>query len=249
MSQDKILFIMGNGPSLKEIMTNPDYLDVIRNNHSFGLNAAYRAYEKYNFYPTYFGCFDYVVNDSHKEAFESLVLSDNSIQKFYFIGTGEKKQHLYKEQVVDHEKFQKINFRDIGVSRYPGISLGFDKYVNSGSSGSNATQIGIMLGYKRIVLLGCDCNYVEKLKEVVHCDKLNIYKLMVTNNIETNPNYWFDDYQQVGDKFNVPCGQQTQLPSWKNIYRFCPPDVKIVNCSEISKISYFEKQPFTNYLK
>ena len=61
----KTLFIMGNGPSLGEIMNDPKKLQVLRNNHTFGLNAAYRAYEKYNFYPTYFGCFYYVVNESH----------------------------------------------------------------------------------------------------------------------------------------------------------------------------------------
>ena len=83
VASDKILFIMGNGPSLGEIMNDPKKLQILRDNHTFGLNSAYRAYEKYNFYPTYFGCFDYVVNESHKEAFENLVLSDNPIQEFY----------------------------------------------------------------------------------------------------------------------------------------------------------------------
>jgi len=45
----KTLFIMGNGPSLGEIMNDPKKLQLLRNNHTFGLNAAYRAYEKYNF--------------------------------------------------------------------------------------------------------------------------------------------------------------------------------------------------------
>ena len=66
MGNEKILFIMGNGPSLKEIMNNPCYLKILKNNHTFGLNSAYRMYKKYNFYPTYFGCFYYVVNESHK---------------------------------------------------------------------------------------------------------------------------------------------------------------------------------------
>ena len=50
MDTSKILFVMGNGPSLKEIMDNPEYLKVVKDNHSFGLNSAYRAYEKYDFY-------------------------------------------------------------------------------------------------------------------------------------------------------------------------------------------------------
>jgi hypothetical protein len=82
----KILFVMGNGPSLKEVMDNPEYIQILKKNSTFGLNAAYRMYDKYNFYPNYFGCFDYVVNESHKEAFQNLVLSNNKIEKFFFIG-------------------------------------------------------------------------------------------------------------------------------------------------------------------
>ena len=48
---------------------------------------------------------------------------------------------------------------------YLRISKNLNEYYNPGSSGANALQIGIMKGYKRIVLLGCDCKYVEILKE------------------------------------------------------------------------------------
>ena len=43
------IVIMGNGPSLKEIMNNPKYLQILKNNDTFGLNAAYRIYDKYDF--------------------------------------------------------------------------------------------------------------------------------------------------------------------------------------------------------
>ena len=54
-------------------MTSGTDLNILRNNHTFGLNAAYRAYEKYNFYPTYFGCFDYKVCEYHKKNFSKLI--------------------------------------------------------------------------------------------------------------------------------------------------------------------------------
>ena len=114
--KDKILFVMGNGPSLSEIMNNKKYLNILRNNHTFGLNSAYRAYEKYNFYPTYFGCFDCVVNESHKESFENLVLDENPIEEFYFIGNREKKQNLYKEKVINNNQAfhnVKMNIKNI----------------------------------------------------------------------------------------------------------------------------------------
>lgn len=237
----KTLFIMGNGPSLGPIMNDPKKLQVLRDNHTFGLNAAYRAYEKYKFYPTYFGCFDYVVNESHKEAFENIVLENNSIQQFFFIGNPVKKQKFFKKEVYEHDKFTQFSFHHIHVHEYNGISSSFNEYYNPGSSGANAVQIGIMLGYKNIVLLGCDCNYVEEIDGVEHYDKKRNNRIMLTKNIEHNPNYWFDNYQQKGDKFNLPGTDKFQMGSWENIYKYCPDDVQIYNGSAVSKIPYFEK--------
>lgn len=246
---NKILFIMGNGPSLGKVMNNPEYLKILKNNHTFGLNAAYRAYEKYNFYPTYFGCFDYIVNESHKESFENLVLENNTIKEFYFIGNGKEKQSLFKEEVRNNTRFQKFNFIHVAIDKYTGISKSFDKYYNSGSSGANALQIGIMKGYKKIVLLGCDCNYVEEIDGVKHYDKKAECRLELTKNLDNNPNYWFSDYQKKGDRFNLPGTSKFQMGSWKNMSKFCPNDVEIINGSMISKIPYFNKQSMYNIHK
>ena len=241
---EKILFIMGNGPSLGEIMNNKEYLNILRNNHTFGLNSAYRAYEKYNFYPTYFGCFDYVVNESHKESFENLVLDENPIEEFYFIGHCKQKQKLYKEEVRNNKRFKKFNFTHVGIDKYPGISESFEKYYNPGSSGANALQIGIMKGYKKIILLGCDCNYVEEVDGVIHYDENEKNKLELTKDIDHHPNYWFVDYQKKGDRFNLPGTSKFQMGSWENMSKFCPDDVEIINGSMISNIPYFPKKKF-----
>ncbi len=237
-TENKILFIMGNGPSLKEIMENPVYLNFIRKNHSFGLNSAYRAYEKYNFYPTYFGCFDYTVNISHKSEFEKLVLSNNGIKEFYFIGDDKKKQLLYSPNVYNNSKFKKFNFINIPPDKYSSISKSFAEYYNPGSSGANALQIGIMKGYKKIVLLGCDCKYVEILNEA-KLDSKN--KLEIVKPIENNPNYWFNDYQKPGDKYNIPNTSKFQEGSWNNISKHYPKNIEIINASMVSSIPYFKK--------
>lgn len=242
---EKILFIMGNGPSLGEIMNNPTYLNFIRKHDSFGLNSAYRAYDKYKFYPTYFGCFDYLVNTSHKKEFEQLVLSNNGIKEFYFIGDENKKQMLYSPNVYNNNKFVKFNFIHCNINDYKGISKDLNKYYNPGSSGANALQIGIMKGYKKIVLLGCDCKYVEVLKEakVVSNSKLEIVK-----SVDNNPNYWFSEYQQVGDKYNVPNTNKFQNGSWNNINKYYPKNIEIINCSMVSTIPYFKKIHFKDVM-
>ena len=101
-----------------------------------------------------------------------------------------------------------------------------------------------MKGYKKIVLLGCDCNYVEKIDEAISYDVNAPHKLKINKDVKTNPNYWFDNYQQVGDCFNLPNTDKFQMGSWKNISSCCPSDVTILNASLDSKIPYFEKKNF-----
>jgi glycosyltransferase involved in cell wall biosynthesis len=247
-NNDKILFVMGNGPSLGEVMNNPKFLEILKENDTFGLNAAYRAYEKYNFYPTYFGCFDYVVNESHKESFENLVRKNNGIKEFYFIGNSEKKQKLYDNDVYNNDRFIKFNFKHINITDYKKISESFDDYYNPGSSGANATQIGILKGYKKIVLLGCDCNYVEEIENVKKYDEKHKNRLVLKENVNHNPNYWFNNYQIKGDKFNLPNTGKFQMGSWKNIYNCKPPELTLLNCSTISKIPFFEKLSFSTFI-
>ena len=81
MNLNRPLIIMGNGPSLKDV----DF-DSLQGFDTFGLNAVYRAYRKMNWYPTYFGCFDYIVNDSHRPEFTKLIKDkSNGIEKFFFL--------------------------------------------------------------------------------------------------------------------------------------------------------------------
>ncbi len=242
MGKKEILFVMGNGPSLKEIMDNPKYLNIIRQNHSFGLNAAYRAYDKYDFYPTYFGCFDYVVNESHKENFEKLVLSQNPIQKFYFIGNAQQKQNLFKEEVRNNEKFINFNFKTVPfgnkkIDVWP-KDYSLKNLTHLGSSGVDACQLGLLMGYKQIYLVGCDCNYIDKFSDNIGI-KGNLYS--ITDDVNHNPNYWFDDYQIKGDKYNKPNGDTTQINSWKRLHNYYYKNTNIINLSLNSKIPYFPK--------
>ena len=62
------IIVMGNGPSLKDV----DF-STLEGYDTFGLNAAYRAYYRMNWFPTYHGCFDYRVTDNHRESFSKLM--------------------------------------------------------------------------------------------------------------------------------------------------------------------------------
>ena len=90
----KTLIVMGNGPSLKDLNW-----DLIKDFDTFGLNSAYRAYERLDWYPTYHGCFDYIVTECHRQNFVKL------------INTGKIKQHFYIRNISNASNFTHINLQ------------------------------------------------------------------------------------------------------------------------------------------
>ena len=75
----KTLVLMGNGPSLKDVDFN-----MLNDYDTFGLNSAYRAYHRMNWYPTFHGCFDYRVTECHKDQFIDLI-ENSPIKRCFYI--------------------------------------------------------------------------------------------------------------------------------------------------------------------
>ena len=74
------LFVLGNGPSLRgfDFKKLKDY-------HTIGLNAAYRYWEKINWYPTYYCCLDpELINTHHKNIYDMIV--NKKIKKMFLRG-------------------------------------------------------------------------------------------------------------------------------------------------------------------
>lgn len=226
---NNILIVMGNGPSLKEI----DF-DQLRKYDTFGLNGAYRKYEELKFYPTYFGCFDFIVCNHHKENFSKLVLN-SPIKQFFFLTP-----NYFDEKVQNNHRFTKLNF----IHPYRDGDSSFNYFIDMGSSGANATQAGILMGYKKIILVGCDANYID----FVEGSERQGDHLIIKETPEKNPNYWFDEYQQTNDVYNIPLAQY-HLHHWSNVNKIAKKrNVDIVNCSPISKINCFRKSTLKNEL-
>ena len=211
---------MGNGPSLKDIDFN-----MLNDVDTFGLNSAYRAYRRMDWWPTYHGCFDYRVTDHHQEEFLKLI-EDSPIQKCFYI-----------RKLLDTENFQFVNLQQFGATNKFNNSIeDFTNFHDNGNSGANACSVAACLGYEKIILLGVDCNYVE-LVEGAERDGPG---LKMKETPKENPNYWFDDYQQAGDEYNVPRGQDFHKPTWNMFaYRAAHADVEVVNCSPVSTLRCF----------
>lgn len=216
---------MGNGPSLSNVVfSDLDGYD------TFGLNAAYRAYQRMDWWPTYHGCFDYIVTDNHKEEYQKLI-SESPIKKCFYIRD-------YFNNTNDG--YQYINLQNFGsTNKMNSSSKDFDLFHDNGNSGANACSVAACLGYKRIILLGVDCNYTEF---VDGCEKDgNALKMKETP--DKNPNYWFDDYQRKGDVYNVPRGFDFHMPTWNMFaYRAAHAGIEVINCSPVSTLKCFKKK-------
>jgi hypothetical protein len=234
------LVILGNGPSLKYVMGNPEYRKILKTHDTFGLNAAYRAYDELDFWPTYHGCLDMIVVESHLPQYRTIL---PRLRMMFLLS----EDHLGNDIIgFEHPNLTKIRFdpqfRD---SNDKIVSTSFTQFRNWQNSGCNCVQIGLMLGYKRIVLLGMDANYKEVLTEaaVVRDSKYTWDHLQIDKEVGSNDNYWFSNYQQVGDKYNIPNASKYHLPAW-NALGLSEHKDKIINCTSDTRISTITRRSF-----
>lgn len=206
----KKIVILGNGRSLKGFD-----LTRISKVHldSFGMNAAYRYWRMIDWWPTYFACYDLVVIDSHLEEFKKLVKDPKvPIKKFFF-----------RSQIVEHQKCVAVSNEEMG-----------EKII---TTGTGVCRTAIKMGYDTLFLLGIDCNYVEIIPEA---KKTQGRFLEIQKTPEYNPNYFFDDYQQKGDMYNVPRCDEIHLTAWSVLAEDCKKSgVDIINCNPNSKVKCF----------
>jgi len=176
------LFVIGNGPSLKKVD-----LHSLSQFDTLGMNAAYRFWRKINWRPTYYACLDLVVGLSHKDAIAELI-RENRIKRF-----------LLRSNLIDAlgetaSDARVINFDALTavekLLRYPNVT-----------TGTHSSLWGAASGYKQIILLGIDGRYKNI---IAGASRSRGIELEITQQPSENPNYFFDDYQQAGDRYNVP---------------------------------------------
>lgn len=67
--------------------------------------------------------------------------------------------------------------------------------------------------------------------------------LQIRETPKKNPNYWFNSYQEKGEIYSIPDATTTHLDGWKFLKQAADyHQVKIINCSLESKITYFNKE-------
>ncbi len=223
---DKTCIIIGNGPSLKNFDFNK-----LNNVSTIGLNAAYRYWKRINWYPTYYCCFDLELMKTHHQNIRKLLL-ENKVKKIFVRST-----------FFDYEPDLK-GHKDIYILE----SLNRSKYFKSIrpgliTTGGYVPRVAMYLGFKKILLLGIDCKYVEIIPEAKKIDNI---KLEIVETPKSNPNYFFDDYQRKGDKYHIPNPNGNIHLQVFNIlkqdmqrFKF---NIQVINCNKQSML--YEKNIF-----
>lgn len=220
-------FVLGNGPSLKDV----DF-ESLKGIATIGMNAAYRYWHEHHWYPTYYCCMDTVVILSHAEAIYGLIQErvKNGIQYFFL-------RRAILDIYPDLEKISEVLFQEDLEKQNPLFRVG------PITTGSYSMLFLIHLGFRKIILAGVDCNYVEIIKGA---SKTENNELIIDQNIEDNPNYFFATYQQKGDSYNIPNPNPgLHERAWKHAYEALKAncsrvnDFEIMNTNSQSQVSYF----------
>jgi len=187
--------ILCNGPSLRGVD-----LTALPPVATFGMNVAYRHWDRIGWLPTHYSCLDEVVGMHHASAIGAMIPR---------AGKGAPSRYFLRRNLIRHlnvvDDPHVVSFDDLAESHG---ALGRQPVT----TGSHTLIWAITLGYRHLFLLGADANYVEVVKgaELVEDTVLHIVR------DEENPNYYFEDYQKPGDRYNVPnIGGETHLKSWR----------------------------------
>lgn len=155
-------YIVGTGPSL----TIND-LEMLKNKYTFGVNTLYKLFYELGWQTTYYCLIDpktygNISDDIKKHDVKNIFYAANRI-------SDEVENGIPFE--LDCSDFYKIKRPDL--YNFTRFNNELDKYIFDGASVVYAAmQIAVFMGFKRIVLLGVDCNYTLK-KEELHNDKLS----------------------------------------------------------------------------
>ena len=221
------IIILGNGPSLKGYDLTSITLPTI------GMNAAYRYWERINWYPTYYACLDTALTESHQDNLYNL--HENTPIKHFFL----RKNILNKYPELANSK--KILFLEDVHKTHP---LFIGQLV---TTGSYACRFALYLKYTTLYMIGIDCNYVERIPE---SRRVGNIKLQIKRTPKQNPNYFFDDYQRKGDIYHIPnvasyTNQHGSTVHYDAFVQFKKefPKLEIYNCSQISTLKMFPYKP------
>jgi hypothetical protein len=234
--------VLGNGPSLagvdiKEVSKYP----------TISFNRAYIAYSEWNFSPTYYMVIDPRVLENCATDINNLIKNFHSTTFFLRNLTGleswNKNKFVTKDFFIDAENVVIFDTND--EPRRFNSPVSFDKLIYWGDVAVCSLQFLYLLGYKKILLLGCDCNYVEK--DISGVEKVGIEYRSFS---DSDPNHFRPDYFGKGTVYSHP-NRQGHLSSWKQVAKDIKKlkEMQVYSGSSISTLNdvIFKYQSFEDF--
>lgn len=187
------------------------------------MNAAYRHWRRIDWRPRYYACLDLVVGLSHRDAIGELI-EEGRIEKFLL------RQNLIDE-LGEAARRQSVISYDACAALDPLFA------EPSVTTGAGAARWGLRLGFSEIVLLGIDARYKEVVDGAVRGRGIELEIQTASD----NPNYFFDDYQQPGDRYNLPNPRpDLHVSSFRSAGRdLLAEGARVLNANPQSAVSFF----------
>lgn len=188
-----------------------------------GMNAAYRYWKRIDWRPTHYACLDEVMGLSHQQAIADLI-AEGRIEKFLL------RQNLIESLGDLGAQSRVTNFDEarerVALLQTPSIT-----------TGSSAACWAASLGFKKLVIAGVDLNYVEIVQGARRREGV---ALEIVADSE-NPNYFFNDYQRPGDRYNIPNTRpDLHLNAWREVaWYLAEAEVEVVNTNPQSRVECF----------
>jgi len=226
------LYIVGNGKSLKDF----DF-EFLKDKEWIGTCLAFRDWERTGIYPTHYVCVDSVVCNHHRHKILEMIKEKRC--KTFFIC------HSLFNSDIGEELKKHDNV--VSLQMYIHSKENPFRYLVDYCSGTSAVLYGYCLDAKEINILGMDCKYEEFIPE---CIEQEDGTLKIIKTPTDNPNYYFNDYQQVDDIYNPPNVQMVHKSSWWDLRNIIllfnilrTEEIKIYNYNSNDTLDiYFEKK-------
>ncbi len=257
----KTVLLIANGRSTRELIDYglhrlpPSLLTV-------GMNFAYRYYEQVDWFPQIHGFCDTKTLENKVEELAALVArhpettfyATHRVSQLCIEETDENRELLARAQ-----KDRKLE-KELGWDRfrrtveYPLPVAPNLHPIKHGPTGARLSGVAIGMGVKRILLIGADADYVERIPEAEdHPSDLHLpesyRRLIIARPVADNPNYFFDDYQRPGDIYSTPRAVVSHITGWTEVaQQAAEHGVEVINCSARSRIRDFERRPLAECL-
>jgi len=216
MPEVDTIVIIGNGPSMRGV----DF-SIFDGVHTFGMKHAFRFFRQINWWPTYYGCFDHLSLEERVKSYQELVNDPEvTVQTFFFL------RPICSSPRLRHIRFIRAKLYSFGKT--------FAEFGDGGNTAVNCAQVAVCLGYRRILLIGIDCNWENVPKGAEG-------RYSIPGDVASR-DYFFDGYKLDGEVFHAPRPQIYHFPAWQKFGEFARKEgIEVVNCSPISKLAYFRK--------